>query len=614
MGIFSDKDRDDGAAKARFADALAISTYAYHNIDNGFSEGYQHTGFGLGLPLTLLTALIGSTQSQGGLPGIPWNPDSEQAALEAVNRAGWTLISADALGYAGKTDARGTYFGETDGYRTAQAEVLGKYDDAGTLTGIGIAFRGTTGPRESLISDTVGDIINDLLAGIGPAGYADGYVPNAFGNLLGSVAAFARANGLSGEDIVASGHSLGGLAVNSMASQSEALWDGFYAGANYVAFASPTQHEAGDKVLNVGYENDPVFRVLDGTSLTLPTFSVHDAPHDSTTDNIVNFDDYYTSAAWNLLPFSILNLPTWLSHLPFFYQDGMSRVLNSSFYDLTNRDSTIIVSNLSDGARSHTWVEDLNRSAEPHGGPTFIIGSQGNDLIKGGGGNDYLEGLGGDDLFRDGGGFNLIRGGEGYNTFDTQRALKDLDVVKSGDTLYLRGADGGITLADNIDTLRTKETSWILFSKEVDYRVTDEGLASDAGLTAWSASAQGSDGNDALRAGASDKWLFGNAGDDLLIGRDGGGLTFVGGNGNDQLQASGGHNTFLFSGDFGRDALYGFEATDRLVFIGSGGAGGEFSDYATRQGDDLVLAFGDNQVTLVGVPPEGLSGDQVVLA
>ena len=614
MGIFSYKDLDDGAAKARFADALAISTYAYHNLDDGFSEGYHHTGFGLGLPLTLVTALIGSTQSQGGLPGIPWNPDSEQAALEAVNRAGWSTIGADALGYGGKTDARGTYYGETAGYQTAQAEVLGKYDDAGNLTAIGIAFRGTTGPRESLITDTIGDVINDLLAGFGPDSYADGYVPNAFGNLLGDVAAFARANGLSGEDIVVSGHSLGGLAVNSMASQSDALWDGFYADASYVAFASPTQYEAGDKVINVGYENDPVFRVLDGNSLTLPTFGVHDAPRDSATDNIVNFNDYYASDAWNLLPFSILNLPTWLSHLPFFYQDGMSRVLDSTFYDLTNRDSTIIVSNLSDGARSHTWVEDLNRKAEPHSGPTFIIGSDGNDLIKGGAGSDYLEGRGGDDLFRDGGGYNLIDGGEGHNTFDTQRALKDLDAVKNGDTLYLRDAGGGITIAENIDTLRSKETSWLLFSKEVDHQVTDAGLASASGLTAWAASTRGSAGDDTLQAGSGDKWLFGNGGDDVLIGRESGGLTFVGGSGNDQLQAGGGHNTFLFSGDFGQDTLYGFEASDQLVFIGSGSAGDNIRDYASQQDEDLVLAFGDNQVTLVGVSLEGLGGDQVVLA
>ena len=388
---------------------------------------------------TLITALIGSTQSQGGLPGLPWNPDSEQAAQDAVNNAGWSVIDAAQLGYAGKTDARGTYYGETAGYTTAQAEVLGKYDSEGNLTAIGISFRGTSGPRESLIGDTIGDVINDLLAGFGPKGYADGYTLKAFGNLLGDVAKFAQAHGLSGEDVVISGHSLGGLAVNSMAAQSDANWGGFYAQSNYVAFASPTQYEAGGKVINIGYENDPVFRALDGTSLTLPSLGVHDAPHTSATNNIVNFNDHYASDAWNLLPFSILNIPTWLSHLPFFYQDGLMRVLNSEFYSLTDKDSTIIVSNLSNVTRGSTWVEDLNRNAETHSGPTFIIGSDGNDLIKGGKGNDYLEGRDGDDIFRDAGGYNLIAGGKGHNIFDTQQALKNTEVAYDGNTLYLRG-------------------------------------------------------------------------------------------------------------------------------------------------------------------------------
>ena len=53
--------------------------------------------------------------------------------------------------------------------------------------------------------------------------------------------AFATANGLSGKDVLVSGHSLGGLAVNSMADLSNHTWAGFYQHANYVAYASPTQ-------------------------------------------------------------------------------------------------------------------------------------------------------------------------------------------------------------------------------------------------------------------------------------------------------------------------------------------------------------------------------------
>ncbi|WP_199639136.1 polyurethanase [Serratia sp. PAMC26656] len=614
MGILTYRDLDDAKSKALFSDALAISTYSYHNIDNGFDEGYHHYGFGLGLPFTLVTALIGSTQSQGGLPGIPWNPDSEKAALEAVNNAGWSLISAEQLGYQGKTDARGTYYGESLGYTTAQAEVLGKYDSTGNLISIGIAFRGTSGPRESLITDTLGDLVNDLLAGFGPEGYTDNYSLKAFGTLLGDVATFAQAHGLTGDDVTVSGHSLGGLAVNSMAALSDGNWEGFYSQSHYVAFASPTQYETGRKVINIGYENDPVFRALDGTTLTPASLGVHDAPQESATNNIVNFNDHYASATWNILPFSILNIPTWLSHLPFFYQDGLMRVLNSEFYSLTNKDSTVIVSNLSEVTRGNTWVEDLNRNAEKHSGPTFIIGSEGNDLIKGDAGNDYLEGRAGNDTFRDGGGFNIIVGGEGNNTLDLQQALKKNEVAYDGNTLYLRDANGGITQASDISTLRSKETTLLIFTKDVDHQVTDAGLKSSSSLKAYAASSNGSDGADILHARASDNWLFGKSGDDQLFGHSSGNLTFVGGNGNDTLQSAGSNNTFLFSGDFGKDKVYHFGSSDQLVFLGTQGVSGNFHDYVSQQDDGLTLAFGENKVTLIGVNLEHLNDSQVVLA
>ncbi|MBD8093448.1 lipase [Pseudomonas fluorescens] len=456
MGIFDYKNLGTEGSKTLFADAMAITLYSYHNLDNGFAVGYQHNGLGLGLPATLVGALLGSTDSQGVIPGIPWNPDSEKAALAAVQKAGWTPISASALGYGGKVDARGTFFGEKAGYTTAQVEVLGKYDDAGKLLEIGIGFRGTSGPRESLITDSIGDVISDLLAAFGPKDYAKNYAGEAFGGLLKNVADYAGAHGLSGKDVVVSGHSLGGLAVNSMADLSNNKWSGFYKDANYVAYASPTQ-SAGDKVLNIGYENDPVFRALDGSSFNLSSLGVHDKPHESTTDNIVSFNDHYASTLWNILPFSIVNLPTWVSHLPTGYGDGMTRILESGFYDQMTRDSTVIVANLSDPARATTWVQDLNRNAEPHKGNTFIIGSDGNDLIQGGKGADFIEGGKGNDTIRDNSGHNTFLfsghfGNDrviGYQTTDKlvfqnvegSTDLRDHAKVVGADTVLTFGAD-----------------------------------------------------------------------------------------------------------------------------------------------------------------------------
>lgn len=106
MGVYDYKNFGTADSKVLFSDAMAITLYSYHNLDNGFAAGYQHNGFGLGLPATLVTALIGGTDSQGVIPGVPWNPDSEKLALEAVKKAGWTPITASQLGYDGKTDAR----------------------------------------------------------------------------------------------------------------------------------------------------------------------------------------------------------------------------------------------------------------------------------------------------------------------------------------------------------------------------------------------------------------------------------------------------------------------------------------------------------------------------
>ncbi|MED7666523.1 polyurethanase [Pseudomonas moraviensis subsp. stanleyae] len=617
MGVYDYKNFGTADSAVLFSDAMAITLYSYHNLDNGFAAGYQHNGFGLGLPATLVTALIGGTDSQGLIPGIPWNPDSEKLALEAVQKAGWTPITAAQLGYDGKTDARGTFFGEKAGYTSAQVEILGKYDAQGHLTELGIAFRGTSGPREILIGDSIGDVISDLLAAFGPADYAKNYVGEAFGNLLNDVVAFARANGLSGKDVLVSGHSLGGLAVNSMADLSGGKWGGFFADSNYIAYASPTQ-SSGDKVLNIGYENDPVFRALDGSTFSGASVGVHDAPHASTTDNIVSFNDHYASNAWNVLPYSILNIPTWISHLPTGYGDGMTRVLESKFYDLTSRDSTIIVANLSDPARANTWVQDLNRNAEAHKGSTFIIGSDGNELIQGGSGNDYLEGRAGNDSFRDSGGYNVILGGQGSNTLDLQQTVKNFDFANDGaGNLYIRDASGAISITRDIGSIVTREPGflWGVFKDDVLHSVADKGLKVGSNLTAYESSVKGTTAADTLEAHAGGDWLFGLEGNDHLLGGAGNDV-FVGGAGNDLLESGGGADMFLFNGAFGQDRVVGYTADDKLVFLGVQGVlpGDDLRAHASAVGQDTLLTFGADSVTLVGVALGSLNSDAIVIA
>ena len=615
MAVFDYKEVGSNVSAALFKDALAITLYSYHNLDNGFAVGYQKNGMGTGLPATLVKAVLGGVDSQGVVPGIPWNPDSEKLAREAVEKAGWSSISAQQLGYAGKVDQRGTFFGEKPGYESAQVEILGKYNPDGQLTAIGIGFRGTSGPRESLITDSIGDAISDLLAAIGPADYAKNYTGNAFDVLLGKVAAFAAGQGLAGKDVLVSGHSLGGLAVNSLADLSGDHWSGFYRDARYIAFASPTQSETTANVLNIGYENDPVFRALNGSDFSLSSLGVHDAHQPSATNNIVSFNDHYASTAWNLMPFSIANVSTWVTHLPSGYESGMNRIVDSAFYDLTHKDSTIVVANLSNPARENTWVQDLNRNAEKHTGSTLIIGSDGNDLIQGGRGNDFLEGRDGNDTFRDSGGYNIILGGKGVNTLDLQQSLNRVDVVNDGQgTLYLRDSHGGITMARDISLLVSDEPGWLGLSKSVSHRVADDGLWAGTSHTDYTLSVNAGPGDSTLKAGEQGHWLLGQGGNDHLIGSAGNDV-FIGGAGNDLLESVGGTNTFIFSGHFGHDTVLGYQPADSLVFLGvEGGHEADYRAHATASGQDTVLSFGSDSVTLVGVGLASLAGADIVIA
>ncbi|WP_018925997.1 polyurethane esterase [Pseudomonas umsongensis] len=565
MGLFDYKNAGSAAGKALYSDAIALTLYAY-------------TPTGQPLPTTA-----------------------------------WAPIGAAALGYQGKVGPQGTFYGEKDGFTSAEAEILGKYDGAGQLIGLGIAFRGTGGLG---YSDTFGDMKNNLLAAVGPADYASNYAKNAFDTLLKSVAAFAIAHGLSATDVLVSGHSLGGLGVNSLAELSGNNWGGFFKDANYIAFASPTQSATGNNVLNIGYENDPVFRVLDGTTFSSGSLGKHDGHQDSATNNIVNFNDQYASTAQNLVPFSILNPLNWSAHGSLGYADGLNRVIDSRFYDLTDKDSTLIVSNLSESSRGTTWVEDLGRSGEPHTGSTFIIGTDSNDWLKGGAGNDFIEGRDGNDRFRDDGGYNLLLGGKGSNTFELQKPLQNFSFANDGDgTLYVRDAYGGISMTRDIGALVSKESGSWWGSKEVTYNVTANGLLNGTELTHYNHSLNGDAFSNTLVASVDGDWLFGNAGDDLLRS-DKSHVTFVGGTGNDVMHASGGGNTFLFSGAFGFDAINGYQGSDKLVFIGVQGTGQgyDYTQHASQAGNDTVLKIGDYAVTLVGVGLDNLSASGITFA
>jgi hypothetical protein len=82
------------------------------------------------------------------------------------------------------------------------------------------------------------------------------------------------------------------------------------------------------------------------------------------------------------------------------------------------------------------------------------------------------------------------------------------------------------------------------------------------------------------------------------------------------MESGGGADTFLFNGAFGQDRVVGFTANDKLVFLGVQGVlpAEDFRAHAATVGQDTVLTFGNDSVTLVGVSLNSLSADGVVIA
>ncbi|MOA21863.1 Lipase precursor [compost metagenome] len=156
---------------------------------------------------------------------------------------------------------------------------------------------------------------------------------------------------------------------------------------------------------------------------------------------------------------------------------------------------------------------------------------------------------------------------------------------------------------------------WGLFKDDVTHSVTANGLADGNQLTRYESSIKGGMGNDTLKAQAVGDWLFGLDGNDHLIAGKGNDV-LIGGAGNDLLESGGGIDTFLFNGAFGHDRVLGYQSNDKLVFLGVQGVtpADDFRDHATVVGQDTVLTFGNDSVTLVGVGLDSLSGAEFVIA
>jgi len=400
--------------------------------------------------------------SYHGIEDILQPGNSEEAARQVIEAKGWSVLSPAELGIPeAEIDRNGTFQGESFKFKDAQADVLVKYDAAGAITRVGLAFRGTTGTIDKIISDTVGDVIDYLEFLSADPNYAFG----AFPGLMAAVKTLMEANGLTAQDLVVTGHSLGGGAVTNMAERSDDFSDGFFTGANYIAFASHYTPEdgasvldSGAEILSVDLENDPVPSVISEGGINL--FG-NDTDYGYDTSNLVLFNDLYaTPAYWG--GGNITNLAAWLAHLPSNYDQAFEAISASAFYSEMSRDSLVIVSDLSDLTRGVVWVEDINPLFDPtghQGDPAFILGSSKGDLLAGHNGNDTLEGFAGDDHLKGRDGNDRLLGGAGNDELEGG-AGNDLLIGGAGDDVLYGGAGADrfvFASGDGVDEIKDFE-------------------------------------------------------------------------------------------------------------------------------------------------------------
>ncbi|PNK61221.1 PE-PPE domain-containing protein [Psychrobacter sp. FDAARGOS_221] len=481
-------------------------------------------------------------------------------------------VSDDTLDSEGYFKIESLYTGDMTG--GPQAKIFGQYNEAGELVRINLNIAGT----------------NNLIDVIDYFDFNSREGAELLNPILDVVKAFAVENGLEGSNVVISGYSAGAAVTNVIAAERQDLAEGFFADSDYIAFAVPTIYEEPGVVINVGYENDVIHRITGdesdiGAAILAMDFGFvnPDKDFNSSTDNIVLYDDVYASPIWDLSIFSFLNIPLgWYAHIHGVSSDAIDRIVDSSFYEHTTMDSTVVVSGLTGFKRATTWVEDdASPTSSHYGSAAFLIGTQYDDLIAGGSNFDYIDAGLGDDTIKAGVGVDHVDGNAGHDEIRIAGKSDAWNVFKmAGDTLFFVDKD-----ADSINLVEVDNVESVSFDKELlshlnNYDIGDNGLVDTRPIMKWfdnkdksySDHVEGSEGNDQLTGNV----VFSRDGNDKIIGTDADDVLH-GGEGNDVILSVAGNNK-----------LYGAEGNDVLV---------------SGAGDDWLVGGIGHDVFVIGNDP-----------
>ncbi len=296
----------------------------------------------------------------------------------------WHPITPYQLGLSSRYQD-GNYFQSLPGFGASSALVL-ESDDKSKII---LSFRGTD--VEDIISRSIdtSDYPQLVLSSLSDLAYIHNFDP-----LLKALSDYI---GTQSVGLYVTGHSLGAGAANQLADIATIKYDGRYASAKFVAFASPKITDS-NGILNIGFENDPVYK-----------FGGRSIDNLSSTDNLVWASDAYMGGDdGGVIPIPF-NPNTTDAHGIENYIYAMERLRASSYYDLTSFDSPIIF--------DHAFGQVHDRNPDRGGHVTYLLGEAGsNDQISGGNGDDFIEGSSGDDAISGGLGNDTIDGGEGIDT------------------------------------------------------------------------------------------------------------------------------------------------------------------------------------------------------
>ena len=207
-------------------------------------------------------------------------------------------------------------------------------------------------------------------------------------------------------------------------------------------------------------------------------------------------------------------------------------------------------------------------------GPSFVLGTNGADLLTGTQVSDVILARGGDDVVIALNGSDLVRGGNGEDT-----------IVGGGDRDFLFGEGGNdLIFGDTSDGL----TFGVVGDDEIDGGAGDDSIF-------------GGGGNDLIRGGSGGDLIEGEEGNDRLNGGDG--TDFInGGKGRDRI--FGGNDTDFLFGGRGKDTINAGAGDD--VAFGEGGRDTVFGG----EGNDELSGGGGNDTVIGGIGDDRVSGDR----